>query len=199
MRYTILSNLLWLPVCLALPGQERLDVQPRLPYELSKDTLHVRGNSSNGSGVLADATPSQLERARQIVNAAIEEAGKRNAARLAHPMRNTYMLHPKTGGLARRKRGAAPVVDLTPPPPLLDLTDEIRAAAALVAEAEAKNETRLATRPAAATAQGKWWMGNLKHSGGWPWGKNKDDYKVCACSTIMVGSSTTDCVVLGLP
>lgn len=122
---------------------------------------------------LANATNSDIEKARAIVAAAIEEATKHNIARLAKPLRNQYYLKPST---KLSKRGN--VEDEVPP--LFNVTRDIQAAAALLAEHDAyervkHNSTLIQRRQ----NQSKWWLGNIKHSGGWPWGSNKDDYKVC--------------------
>jgi hypothetical protein len=123
---------------------------------------------------LTNATSADVDKARKIVKEAIAEAGKRNLARLAKPLRNNYGLAPGTI-LSKRDLG-----DVTP---LLEITDEIAAAAALVAEADvaqisgnftiSKNQTTIRDkRPS------KFWIGNLAHSGGWPFGNKSQNWPV---------------------
>ncbi len=190
MRYTALSALLWLPACMAMPGRHKPDFQPaarqpKLEYEPPavhpvSNTLVPRQDDSDEPGPLARAGVSDIEKARAIVEAALEQAAEHNAARLAHPMRNKYTLSPKTSNLGKRD---IPEEDV-PPPPLFNITSEIRNAAALMAEVDAQSKAGNSSSPrmAAAAEPGRWWMGNMQHSGGWPWGKNKDGFKVSVLS-----------------
>ncbi|PKX88189.1 pectin lyase-like protein, partial [Aspergillus novofumigatus IBT 16806] len=76
-----------------------------------------------------NATSSQIATAHQIVREAVAEMTKRNQARLAHPSRNNYSMKPGTK-LGKHDNMAAP-------PPLLNITNQIARAAALVAKLKA--------------------------------------------------------------
>jgi len=88
--------------------------------------------------LLRRASSASLDRARAIVEQAISESTKRNEARYANPRRKNYQLKPGTivgqsvTGPQRRDVGDGVVGS-----ELLEITDEIAQAAALVAEAEA--------------------------------------------------------------
>jgi hypothetical protein len=64
-----------------------------------------------------------------------------------------------------------------PPPPLLPITDEIAAAAALVAEADAAQNGEPPSPALLKRTTSTYWMDNLQHLGTSPWGKNST-YKV---------------------
>ncbi|KAI1863819.1 uncharacterized protein JN550_009317 [Neoarthrinium moseri] len=125
--------------------------------------------------LLGNATISDIDKARALVAEAIKQATEHNKARLAKPMRNRYTVDPSTKHGKRQNEDVAP---------LFNITDAIRAAAALVAEADAyedvKNGTAVDKTIIEAKRQntGNWWMGNLAHSGGWPWGSNPSNFKV---------------------
>jgi hypothetical protein len=92
----------------------------------------------NVTPLLKRTTAKDLQAARDIVKKALADSSKLNKARVAHPLRNKYGLKPGTivgGGSAPGKRDAASIKQDVPP--LLDITDETAAAAALVAEADA--------------------------------------------------------------
>lgn len=76
------------------------------------------------------ATVGDLERARKIVDDAMAESARRNKARYASPARNLYGLRPRTvlGSKRKMRRQGEGVVDA--PPPLLEITPVIAAAAA---------------------------------------------------------------------
>ncbi|KAM3500603.1 hypothetical protein MY10362_006261 [Beauveria mimosiformis] len=129
---------------------------------------------------LSSASSSNLERAKQIVARAAEESAARNKARIAKPSRNKYRLDPRTkdfGGGA-----TSHLASTDDAPPLFDITEEIRDAAALVAEADALerhgNGTDVASGHVARADKGEWWMGQLDHGGEWPWGNNPSDFRV---------------------
>lgn len=137
---------------------------------------------------LQNVSSTELERARAIVREAIAESGRLNKARLANPLRNNYELKPGTitgvppgsAPAPRRFRSRARPV-AAPAPPLLEITDEIVKAAALVAEADAaaargrvSNQT-LARRQS--SGPGTYWMANLARKGRVPWG-NDPSYNV---------------------
>lgn len=110
--------------------------------------------------LLANATISELERARAIVNAAIQQVAVHNKARLDNPTRNKYTLNPNTK-ISKREDG----------PPLFNVTDEIAAAAALVAEADAYADLKNGTlRRGIDKRAGTYWMGSIARMGSWPFG-----------------------------
>jgi hypothetical protein len=96
---------------------------------------------------------------------------------LAKPLRNTYGLKPGTvvGGSIVLEGNATtnPNQDVTP---LLQITDQIAEAAALVAEADAVATTGNAAERAVAAA-GTYWMQSLARKGTVPWG-NDPEYVV---------------------
>ncbi|KFY31396.1 hypothetical protein V493_01147 [Pseudogymnoascus sp. VKM F-4281 (FW-2241)] len=86
--------------------------------------------------LLKRATVQDLQAARAIVNKAISESSKLNKARVAAPLRNNYTLKPGTlvggsGVPVGNTRRASVKQDV---PPLLVITEQIAAAAALIAE-----------------------------------------------------------------
>jgi hypothetical protein len=110
------------------------------------------------------ATPKDLAAARSLVEQALAASDKLNRARVANPRRNKYSLSPDTQ-LSRRGLSSNGTIQLTDSAtaPLLVITPEIAAAAALVAEAEVGgnstnlNSTNL-TKRAAAASTGTFWM-----------------------------------------
>jgi hypothetical protein len=116
--------------------------------------------------LLKRATAQDLQAARAIVDKALNESSQLNRARVDKPLRNKYGLRPGTvvgGGTAP---GSSSLTSINQDvPPLLVITDEIAAAAALVAEAEmvgswngSEASTLNITRRAAAGGKGTYWM-----------------------------------------
>ncbi|GFF51813.1 glucan 1,3-beta-glucosidase [Aspergillus lentulus] len=106
-----------------------------------------------------NATSSEIATPRQIVREAVAEMTKRNQARLARPSRNNHSMKPGTK-LGKRD-------DVAAPPPLLNITDQIARAAALVAELEAGGSaggiyTKLYRRA------GTFWMEGIARKGAIP-------------------------------
>lgn len=87
-------------------------------------------------------------------------------ARLAKPSPNNFKLKPGTK-VSRRDD------DVPPPPPLLEVTEGIARAAALVAEID----THLTANTTHSKRAGTFWMQGLAHKGTVPWG-NDASYKV---------------------
>ncbi|KAI1371648.1 glycoside hydrolase family 55 protein [Hypoxylon crocopeplum] len=134
--------------------------------------------------LLKRASTRDIERARSIVEDAITESSRLNTARLANPLRNMYGLKPGTviGTSNVPAQGRTGNANSTTPPPLLQITDEIAEAAALVAEADASGAAGNVTRRAVAAsstfaASGTYWMEGLARKGTVPWG-NDASYKV---------------------
>jgi hypothetical protein len=105
------------------------------------------------------ASPKDLAAARSIVKQALAASDKLNRARVANPRRNEYSLSP---GLQISRRGLSPngTIQLSDSgtAPLLAITPEIAAAAALVAESEVSGNATNMTRRAAAVSTGTFWM-----------------------------------------
>ncbi|KAE9372961.1 glycoside hydrolase family 55 protein [Stipitochalara longipes BDJ] len=128
--------------------------------------------------LLKRATAQDLQAARTIVKNAIAESSKLNEARVAAPLRNQYSLKPGTvvgsgvvaGAGAGAGAGSTSINEGFPP--LLTITDEIAAAAALVAEADAVSASWNVTKKRAAAAGGSYWMQSLARKGTVPWGKD---------------------------
>ncbi len=145
------------------------DAGQRLPQYTHAHLLSARASSS-ASGLLKNATTNDIAAARAIVDDAIGRMAVLNAARQANPVRNHYRLRPGT----RVGKRNADADDMAPPPPLLEITDEIAHAAALLAELEAaqQNTTELPQKRA-----GAYWMEGLVRKGSVPWGDDSG-YKV---------------------
>ncbi|KAK1959917.1 pectin lyase-like protein [Colletotrichum sublineola] len=131
----------------------------------------TRQEPKEGSGANQPAT-SHIMRARRIVQDAITQSSKLNAARFAKPRRNTYVRKTQVTATAGRFTMAN---STTSSPPLLRITDEIADVAALVAEADASGQIGNLTRRAAGS--GTFWMGNIARKGTVPWGEDSG-YKV---------------------
>ena len=117
--------------------------QPRAISEDTRTPLYKR------------AAPADIQAARDIVRRAKSESSKLNKARLANPLRNKYGLKPGTiisGGRNSNNRIATVKENV---PPLLVISDEIAAAAALVAEADSIHESKNITKRA---VKGSYWM-----------------------------------------
>lgn len=129
-------------------------------------------SDANITPLLKRATSQQLQDARAIVEQALAESSKLNQARLEKPLRNTYGLQPGTvvGGSIVPNATTNPNQDVTP---LLQITDQIAEAAALVAEADAVAATGNVTKRAVAAA-GTYWMEALARKGTVPWGDDPE-------------------------
>lgn len=148
-------------------------------------------NSTDGKPLVQKASAADLARARDIVAEAIAASAKLNKARLENPARNRYRLKPGTviGSETVDKRGTRFFCrrdsnDTAASPPLLEITDEIAWAAALVAEADAvAPEGVNLTSPASsnitrrAPVRGTYWMETIDRRGTVPWGDDPT-YKV---------------------
>jgi hypothetical protein len=112
----------------------------------------------------SNASSSDVEAARRIVKESIARMTIANKARLAKPHRNNYRVKPGTK-TSKRDENTGPM--------LLEITDEIAHAAALIAEldVEASSNTTTAKRA------GTFWMESLARKGTVPWG-NDANYKV---------------------
>ncbi|KAH7027557.1 pectate lyase superfamily protein-domain-containing protein [Microdochium trichocladiopsis] len=127
--------------------------------------------------LLKRATAHDLQAARETVKKAQAAANKLNKARVANPLRNKYSLKPGTvvGGSSnttvKSKRLTARDSTAETAPPLLEITDEIAAAAALVAEAEASvGSFNSTSKRRIAARSGTFWMEHLARKGTVPWG-----------------------------
>lgn len=160
----------------------------------STDNLSIRrrdapSNTPETTPLVKNATAADIAAARKLVDAAISQSGDMNRARFSNMARNHYSLKPGTkigGSTVQRRLGKR---DDTPPP-LFQVTPELAAAAALVAEADAlvmsENSTSIAVN-GTITAQekraiidraiGTFWMETIDRKGTVPWGNNAT-YKV---------------------
>ncbi|KAG6001336.1 hypothetical protein E4U21_004434 [Claviceps maximensis] len=128
---------------------------------------------ASATPLVNNATISAVDKAREVVENAIEESSRLNDIRLALPLRNRYELKPGTviGSRKTRRRREADVV-----PPVLHISEEIAAAAALISEVDARKETE-GTVSSRAAVTGSFWMEHLDRKGTVPWG-NDASYKV---------------------
>jgi len=143
-------------------------------------------------------SPKELQKARSIVQKAVAESGRLNGLRLAKPRRNKYGRVKQSNSSNFRTATIAATEDITP---LLEITDEILDAAALVAEAESVEASRNITKRAAAA--GTFWMGSIQRKGTVPWGEShlfhaaKTSFLILAiislagCPDIATGNDTT--------
>ncbi|KAI0466139.1 glycoside hydrolase family 55 protein [Xylaria cf. heliscus] len=141
------------PISASAQDAGRVSVTPRQPSLSSFVTAQ-------------NASSSDIEAAREIVKDAIAKMTELNKARLANPRRNNFQLKPGTKTAKRDDNS----------PKLLEITDEISRAAALVAEIEASPVSNGTSAPIAKRA-GTFWMENIAHKGTVPWG-NDASYKV---------------------
>ncbi|EER45681.1 LysM domain-containing protein [Histoplasma capsulatum H143] len=146
--------------------------------------------------LVAKAAQSDIDEARRLVDAAIKKASVLNKARLDHPMRNRYS---STRAAKASRRDASSRDALLPP--LLKITNEIAAAAALLAEVEAVAEAKdlskpkrdysyidaLYNRTAEKQAQ-PFWMEDIERKGAWPFG-NDPSFKANDRPVIKAASS----------
>jgi hypothetical protein len=141
-----------------MEGEEaRLSLNTTLPRSLPED-IDPEPRSileHNVTPLLKRATAQDLQAARNIVKKALAESSKLNKARVAEPLRNKYSLRPGRivgrGSVPGDSRLASINQDV---PPLLVITDDIAAAAALVAEADAMGGSRNVTKRAATASAG---------------------------------------------
>lgn len=123
------------------------------------------------------ASSAEIDNARRIVEEALDKCVKLNMARYENPLRNHYGMRPGTVLAARNTADG----DVEPVPPLLEITDEIADAAALVAEADALalggNITAAASSTRSKRQAASFWMGQIARKGIVPWG-NDPSYKV---------------------
>ncbi|KGO66430.1 Pectin lyase fold/virulence factor [Penicillium italicum] len=148
---------------------------------LSPNPVQKREFTVTHAPLVSNVTISAIERAREIVDKAIEESSRLNAIRLVNPLRKRYK--PKPGTVtdffrSTRDNGEDSSLVHT----LLNITEEIAAAAALVAEDDARQHHHSATRElwkatAAATQSGSYWMEHIARKGSVPWGDDPS-YKV---------------------
>ncbi|KAF3908275.1 hypothetical protein AA313_de0205493 [Arthrobotrys entomopaga] len=126
------------------------------------------------------ASAKEIAEARALIKEARAKAAVYNQYRLDHPFR-TY---PHQARLAKRT-SASNETSASTPPPLFPVTKNIAKAAALLAEVDAavpkfskittvfnRNATHSEHEPLQKRAN-SWWMGQKKHRGSWPWGKDR--------------------------
>lgn len=144
-----------------LEAQEaRQGLNATLPRSLSKDIKPKPRTTPEHqtTPLLKRATAQDLQAARTIVEKALNESSQLNKARVDKPLRNKYGLRPGSvidGGAVPGNGSLASINKDVPP--LLVISDEIAAAAALVAEAEMGGSLNV-TRRAAAASTGTYWM-----------------------------------------
>jgi hypothetical protein len=110
-----------------------------------------------------------IEEARTVVAAAIESAGALNRERLANPLREQTRASPEVAS-SKRAKGSDKHR-------LFQLTPEVAAAAALVAEADSFDhiQSNPGSRRSLQIQEGTFWMEHIDQTrGSWPWGNNTD-------------------------
>lgn len=122
-------------------------------------SIYVQGHNASSSDITA---------ARQIIKDALAKDAELNTARVKSPARNHFSF--RTRSKVGQRDSAEEV------PPLLKVTDEIAAAAALLTTLESGNSTN--TNATAFQKRGSsWWMEGLDHKGSVPLGDDTS-YKV---------------------
>lgn len=144
--------------------------------------------------LLKRAGAGDVANAQAVVDKAKAESARINGARLARPLRNAYGLRPGTvvGGKHAVTADSSALSVNNGVVPLLNITDEIANAAALVAEADSVASNANTTTVKRATA-GTYWMGSLARKGIVPWG---DDPSYVVFRNVLdygaVGDGVTD-------
>jgi hypothetical protein len=156
-------------VCQALAGWS--DSFSHLNHARPRGSLTAWEGSLSPSVTARNASSNDIDVARKIVKDAIARMTELNKARLAKPYRNNYNLKPGTK-VSKRDDG-------TLPRPLLDVTDEIARAAALIAEldADTASDGTSNANPPLEKRAGTFWMESIARKGSVPWG-NDASYKV---------------------
>jgi hypothetical protein len=118
-------------------------------------------NQTISAPLLRNATSADIEKARNIVQQAIQQLRVHNKARVDNPRRNNWYL-----------QGTGPSQSSGQVESNFQVTPEIAAAAALVAEADAKkspvNGTATTSVANCQGGGGGFWMENIAHKGKWP-------------------------------
>lgn len=145
----------------AAEEQARRSRNSTLPRTLP-DTIIPRPRSMpeyNITPLLKRSTAKELQAARAIVKKARADSARLNKARVAQPLRNKYSLRPGTvvgeGSVPGKQKIVSAAENV---PPLLDITEEIATAAALVAEADSVGGWKNVTKRAATASTGTYWM-----------------------------------------
>ncbi len=143
-----------------------------LPISKASRSVASEPSKSEMSGVPQTPGPAafrknestaELQKARLLVEAAISKSVELDMARYAEPARNPYGQVSTTGSNRKRQ-----IIVTETVPPLLNITDEIAEAAALVSEADARHLTSNLT--ARSVGAGSFWMGGIARKGIVPWG-----------------------------
>ncbi|KAK3505264.1 pectate lyase superfamily protein-domain-containing protein [Neurospora crassa] len=150
--------------------QATRDQNVTLPRTLPQKIAPRRRNvpEHHVTPLLKRSTAKELQVARTIVKKALADSARLNKARVAHPLRNNYGLKPGTvvgGGHGPGEQRIASIKQDVEVLPLLDITDEIAAAAALVAEADSVGGWKNVTKRAATASTGTYWMQGLDRKG----------------------------------
>ncbi|ORY15484.1 pectate lyase superfamily protein-domain-containing protein [Clohesyomyces aquaticus] len=165
MRATLLTALVWA----SLSFQVFSSPSSPVPPTGHAVAFEPRGGSINPSVGAHNVSSNDIKAAQQIVKNAIANMTELNKARLAKPSRNNFSLKPGTKASKR---------DVEKPPPLLEITDQIAQAAALLAELDA--DPKINSTANAVPLQkraGTFWMEGIGRKGTVPWG-NDASYKV---------------------
>lgn len=136
--------------------------------EESPSIFHPRGEFTSHHSLLNEATEESIDEAREVVRIAIDTMTKLNKARLDNPIHDTHRLHSGANLTRRNDRGY---------PPLLQITEEVAHAAALVAEADTASKLATGSATLATRAEGTFWMKDIRRQGTVPWGDDAQ-YKV---------------------
>lgn len=128
--------------------------------------FHPRFSSRHS--LLNVATEESIDEAREVVRNAITQMTKLNKARLDNPVHDIHRLHTGANLTRRNDHGY---------PPLLQITEEVAHAAALVAEADTASKLATGSAALATRAEGTFWMKDIRRQGTVPWGDDAQ-YKV---------------------
>lgn len=174
-----------------VPGLRKKAMDPGMPLRAmdlnDKSVTNPSPLSEGPVPLVSNVTISELKKARKIVDAAIEEASRRNQARLENPRKNRHRHResPHTSTHSRRY-----LTDEAEAPSLLEITDEIADAAALVSEANALEEGGVRRR--AGASSDSFWMEHIQRKGTVPWGDDAN-YKVKEPKFSVLGAANCKC------
>lgn len=145
--------------------------------EFVPDETYLVDNDSaiDASHLLKNTTADEIAKAEKLLDEAIAENDARMVARMGNMARNHYVLKPKTNvGSKTSQIFNSPA---EPPTPFLEITSEMKKAAALMAIVDAARANKTATRRSVSKRAGSFWMESLPRRGTVPWG-NDPNYKV---------------------
>ncbi|KAL4918625.1 pectate lyase superfamily protein-domain-containing protein [Aspergillus aurantiobrunneus] len=155
----VLKACIFLQVIASLISDDNALATPR--KEELQFTVHPQEGFSTRQPLLVNATDASIDEAREVVRNAIATMTQLNKARLDKPIRETFKLQSGTNH-TRRNDGDYP--------PLLQITEGVAHAAALVAEADMAAGLANGSSSLVKRQEGTFWMRDIRRQGTVPWG-----------------------------